>query len=78
MTIHTTIGVYPNGDCKVNGVDSEHLESHIQYNKDFRVGRALFVDGVCVYKGFVDESVLEAWKEKAKTITRTRCTAPYI
>ena len=43
--IHTTIGVYPNGSHKVNGVKSENIASHIDYNLTMRPGRTLIVDG---------------------------------
>lgn len=49
--IHTTIGVYPNGDYKVNGVCSENLADHIHYNLTYRPGRAFVLDGVVLYKG---------------------------
>jgi len=76
--IHTTIGLYPNGDTKINGVDSAHLEGHIEYNKQFRFGRALFVDGKLVYKGLVPKDVIEKF-EKSETIKTVlkKSTAPY-
>lgn len=43
--IHTTIGLYLNGDYVVNGVLDDHLANHIKYNINNRWGRALFVDG---------------------------------
>lgn len=49
--IHTTIGVYPDGSYKVNGVSSKNIESHISYNKLYRCGRVLIVDGEIVHKG---------------------------
>lgn len=50
--IHTTIGVYSDGSYKVKGVKSEDLASHIEYNKNFRFGRALIIDGEVVYNGY--------------------------
>jgi len=81
--IHTTIGVYPKPDrylWKINGVAEEFLEDHIAYNKKWRFGRALFVDGKCVYPGHVaqeDIDRIEAELE-AEPIVRTRDTAPYV
>ncbi len=49
--INTTIGLYPNGEYKINGVGDNNLESHIEYNKVYRPGRALFLNGKCIYKG---------------------------
>ena len=62
--IHTTIGVYVGTPeryhWKWNGVTEENLKRHILYNKVNRVGRGLFVDGVCVYKGSLSpEQIVE-------------------
>lgn len=82
--IYTTIGVYPNSEIgniasvKVNGVLEEHLKSHIDYNKTWRFGRALFVDGVCVYEGYVDPEKLKKWAKALESFpVLVKCTAPY-
>ena len=75
--IHTTIGVYPNGDVMINGVDEKNLEEHVAYNKKFRPGRALLVDGECVYKGNADDDTIATAQH---TYRHTKCqfdTAPY-
>lgn len=72
--IHTTIGLYPNGEFKMNGVKPEDLQGHIEYNKQWRWGRALFVDGICVFKGLgiseeqikIHEQLFKSDKYKAK------------
>ena len=75
--IHHTVGLYPNGETKSNGVPSEDLAAHIQYNITFRPGRALFVDGFCIYRGLgVRPELLEKY-EGAKA-TMTRDTQPYV
>lgn len=68
--IHTTIGLYLNGDYVVNGVSSEDLNDHINYNIKYRFGRALFVDGECIHKGYFDNQLsrLEEFAEKFKSI----------
>lgn len=74
--IYTTIGIYPNGEFKTNGVRREHLKEHIEYNKKMRFGRALVVDGEVVYKGHVSDETIQkvisqvTWKHE-------KCTAPY-
>ena len=76
--IHTTVGVYNNGDMVVNGVSAEDLVSHIEYNKTMRFGRALFVDGVIHNVGYLGEErckalipeILELKTDKASTIYR--------
>lgn len=50
--IWTTIGVYYNGEYKINGVLPEDLAGHIQYNIKNRPGRALFLNGECIYRGY--------------------------
>lgn len=42
---HLTLGIYSNGQYKFNVVRDEDLESHIEYNKTWRWGRLLYVDG---------------------------------
>lgn len=61
---HVTIGVYNSNDYKINIVKPEHLEGHIEYNKSWRWGRALFVDGVCVYGGYLSEKDVIEWTKK--------------
>ena len=80
--IHTTIGLYANLDYKINGVCEENLRTHIDYNKTYRGGRALFVDGKCVYKGIgITDEEIEAFEQKIKNnsiFVRERDTAPYV
>jgi hypothetical protein len=61
---HITIGVYSNDSYKRNIVRPEDLERHIEYNKVMRFGRALFVDGKCVYSGYLNEEKIKEWTEK--------------
>lgn len=77
--IHTTIGIYSDGSYKVNGVKSEDLQSHIEYNKTFRFGRALLVDGEIIYPGYFSlESLQKLIQEKQlQAIKMTSCSAPY-
>ena len=77
--IVTTVGVYPNGSFKTNGVKQEHLKEHIEYNKLWRFGRALIVDGKIEYCGYWKQEELQAFieKEKINEIRIDKCTAPY-
>ncbi|MGL5394790.1 MAG: hypothetical protein ACRDBQ_05875 [Shewanella sp.] len=77
--IHTTIGLYRNGDYVVNGVMDEHLDAHIGYNIKCRGGRALFVDGKCVHTGYMTQDECEDFiSGEAGKIVMDKCTAPYI
>ena len=63
-----TVGVYCSGTHVINIVKDEDLESHIEYNKIFRPGRLLFVDGKYCCGGLLNDSALKEmiaeWKEK--------------
>lgn len=77
--MHVTVGVYKNNDYKYNVVLDEHLESHIEYNKTWRWGRALFVDGKCVYQGYLSDEQVEDWTKKISEMEfdMSRPTIPY-
>jgi len=62
--IHTTIGLYANGSFKINGVKHQFLEFHIEYNKQMRPGRSLFVDGKCVHIGYHSEFEIKEFERK--------------
>jgi len=55
--IYTTVGVYRNGDRITNRVLREDVFSHISYNLTFRPGRAFFLEGICLNRGYfsIDE-----------------------
>lgn len=76
--IHTTIGLYPNGDFKTNGVLPEHLEEHIEYNKKWRPGRSLYVDEELVYKGLNCNEAIENFKGMPEKLKVSHCTVPYV
>jgi len=78
--IHTTVGLYRDGSFKINGVKSERLASHIQYNLDNRPGRALFMDGICIHDGNLDVEKIVAFEEKLTSdmsYIRSEDTEPY-
>ena len=76
MKIHHTRGVYSNGDYKDNAVRAEDLQKHIEYNKTMRFGRALLVDGVVVYNGYVSEEVLRPHVGVCRTFLKD--SRPYV
>jgi len=63
---HVTVGVYNSDTYIINIVKPEHLENHIEYNKIFRPGRALFVDSKCVHAGYLNEQRMIEWENKIK------------
>lgn len=66
MSNHLTLGIYPNGNYVYNVVRDEDLEYHIEYNKIWRFGRLLYVDGKRVYNGCIKETHLEKFDKIAK------------
>lgn len=76
---HYTLGAYNTPGCfKSNGVDPAHLVDHIEYNLMMRPGRALFVDGKCLFVGYLGhERCLDIEQQDIARRTATRCTAPY-
>ena len=79
--IHTTIGVYSNGDIKINGVDARNLQKHIDYNLNMRPGRAFFLDGICLNKGCLDDEqiaeYIRMFNSDSKFI-QTKDSQPYV
>lgn len=81
--MHLTLGVYANGEYKFNVVRDEDLELHIEYNKTFRFGRILYVDGERVYDGCIKPENLEKYDQIAKEFYKTNninmnvATIPY-
>lgn len=77
ITIHTTVGVYPNMPCQMNGVKDCDLLDHVQYNKAMRPDRALLVDGKVVHAGcFSDEEILMLEEKFGKIVCHIH-TIPY-
>ena len=62
--MHVTVGVYKNNNYKINIVRNEDLKDHIKYNKIFRFGRGLFLDGKCIHKGYLSDEQIKNWEEK--------------
>lgn len=79
--IYSTVGVYGNGECKVNGVKIENIPDHIKYNINMRPGRALFVNGICIHHGFLRVDEVLKWQNKImedkETFWRDKDTQPY-
>lgn len=74
---HHTRGVYNNGEFKDNGVAPEDLDIHIEYNLTMRPGRAFFVDGVCLNRGYLSEERCRSIEAELVGVTASRCTRPY-
>ena len=76
---HVSVGVYANGQYVVNIVADEHLDSHIEYNKEYRFGRGLFVDGICVNQGYLSGEQVRNWTKRISEMEfdMSHVTYPY-
>jgi len=75
--IHTTIGIYPDGSTKTNGVCSQNLAKHIHYNITYRPSRAIILDGYVIYEGNVASHVIRMIKKKYENVKALIDTEPY-
>jgi len=58
---HHYFRVYPNGDrAKALQLTTKEKDDLVAYNKVVRFGCAQFVDGKCVYQGFVTKEIIKA------------------
>lgn len=82
---HLVLNVYASGDYKYNVVRDSDLEENIEFNKQWRFGRIIYVDGKRVYDGCIVEDALGKYDEiakdffenKAKDINMLTTTLPY-
>lgn len=80
MSLHKSLRIYPSGNVTYNTVLDEHLEGHIEYNRKFRFGCSLIVDGNLVVKCEIRNltELENEWLSKFDTLRFSdKCTAPY-
>ena len=58
MSNHLSVRIYPNKQVVCNVVAEEDLDNHIEYNKTFRFGCLLYIDGTRVSDGCLKQEVL--------------------
>lgn len=61
---HKVVNVYTNEDFVIEEISKNKLIEHISYNKTMRFGRAIFVDGKCVHKGYLTKDQIKQWEVK--------------
>lgn len=71
--------IYNNGDYVDNLVLGEHLKEHVEHNCLYRPGTALFIDGICVNKGYLDDFMCTQHSELLKHFDKSllKHTVPY-
>ncbi len=57
---HICIRIYANGSAKYTVRDDEGLAKWVEFNKEFRPGNTLVVDGTVVQNGYMSGTELEA------------------
>lgn len=72
--IHTKIAVYVNGDRKINNsIPDNLLLGEVRFDYAFKFGRAIFVDGKYIFKGYLsEEKCLEIESDLQKEEMRLR------
>lgn len=74
------VGVYNNDSMKTNHIQDSHLPDHIAYNLVMRPGRALFINGVCIHRGYLSQERADGWQERLCKVglpLMSRNSAPY-
>ena len=82
---HLVLNVYASGNYKYNVVRDCDLKDNIEFNKAWRFGRIIYVDGKRVYDGCIVEGALGKYDDiakdfyvnKAKDINMLEPTIPY-
>jgi hypothetical protein len=68
MTVNfKLVRLYPNGDRNRDRPSLEELPVQVAYNLEMRPGCAMFLDGLCIYKGIkgsISNEQIEAFSRK--------------
>lgn len=68
---HLSLRIYPNKDYVVNVVSDMNLANHIEYNRFYRPGCILYIDGVRKSDGCLKKSCLKEYDEYANALAQT-------
>lgn len=71
MANHLSLRIYPNKDYVVNVVSDMNLASNIEYNRFYRPGCILYIDGVRKSDGCLKKSCLKEYDEYANALAQT-------
>ena len=63
---HLVLNMYANGEYVFENVSQSELKAYIEYNKLWRFGRLIYVDGKRVYNGCIENGYLEKYDKIAK------------
>ena len=65
---HLVLNIYANGDYVFDSVDNVELKAYIEYNKLWRFGRLIYVDGQRVYNGCIKDEYLKKYDDIARKL----------
>lgn len=68
--IHKIKGVYADGREVNKIVESEKLALELEYDIFNRSGRALFLDGICIHKGFLNVNAIDKIEKRLNESNR--------
>lgn len=80
---HLVLNIYASGNYKYNVVRDCDLKDNIEFNKTWRFGRIIYVDGKRVYDGCIVKEALSKYDDIAKefyennTVDMMQPTIPY-
>lgn len=63
---HLVLNLYSNGEYLFEYVSNNELKNYIEYNKKWRFGRLIYVDGKRVYNGCIEKGYLDKYDKIAK------------
>lgn len=63
---HLVLNIYANGEYLFEYVNNSDLKEYIDYNKVWRFGRLIYVDGKRVYNGSIKSDSLDKYDKIAK------------
>ncbi len=69
---HLVLNIYANGDYVFDSVDNIELKEYIEYNKLWRFGRLIYVDGQRVYNGCIKSEYLSKYDAIARKLYRQK------
>lgn len=67
---HLVLNIYANGEYVFEYVLNCDLKAYIEYNKVWRFGRLIYVDGQRVYNGCIKEEYLKKYDDIARHFYR--------
>lgn len=80
---HLVLNIYASGNYKYNVVRDRDLKDNIEFNKTWRFGRIIYVDGKRIYDGCIVKEALSKYDDIAKefyennTVDMMQPTIPY-